>query len=112
MVDMAEWLDTLNHSLCDNILLNINDYGYMERVMELMGPNHQTFKKNMTIMHFCIYSDDINVVKMILNSGGDPNIKDCNGISPTDLCVILKRSEDYLELLVSYGGKLNFFLAY
>jgi len=79
----------------------------MESIMSIMGANHRLFKKQMTITHLCIYSNNIEIVKLVLESGGDPNIDDCNGFSPTDLCVILKRPMQYLILLKLYGGKLK-----
>ena len=106
---MAKWLDAISRSICDDILMNIHNYDYMKSLMDIMGPNHQIFKKNMTIMHFSVYSNDIRIVILVLESGGDPNLKDINGITPTDLCVILKRPIDYLNLLLSYGGKKSIF---
>jgi ankyrin repeat protein len=104
---MSKYIDSVSRSIYDDILLNINNYKYMESLMTMMGANHQIFKKQMTITHLCIYSDDIKIIKLVLDSGGDPNIKDCNGFTPTDLSVILHRPIEYLILLKLYGGKLQ-----
>ncbi len=105
--DPMALLKATNCSVMDNIIKNINNYEYIKSVLTIMGPNHAIFKKNMTITHLCIYSNNINVVKIVLDEGGNPNIEDMYGTTPTDLCHIMIKPE-YLKLLNSRGGKNNF----
>ena len=86
-------LAIISQSLEDGLCSNINNYHYVQSTLDLMSPNHQIFKHNRTITHICVYSDNIDIVKMVLNSGGDPDIKDNDGITPTDLSIMLGRSE-------------------
>ena len=97
-----------NRSVYDDIIMNIDNYAYIKSVLTLMDPNHRIFEKNMTLMHICIFTNDINIVEMVLKSGGDPNIKDEDGVNPTDMCIVLTKPAKFLKLLMSYKGKLSF----
>lgn len=94
-------------SLNNEIFEHINDFQYIKRIIEIIDPNHKIFTVNFTIMHMSIYSDDIKIVEMVLDAGGDPNIEDIHGTNPTDLCIFLKKNSKFFKLLKSRGGKLK-----
>jgi len=103
---MAKWLDTTHRSVREELCLNVHNYDYMRNVMDIMDPNHRIFECGKTITHMCVYSNDINIIRMVLDHGGDPNEKDNYGLTPTDLCIL--RRPAYLDLIRSYGGIINF----
>jgi hypothetical protein len=100
-------LNSLNYIMIEDICSNINDIIYVKNLLTIMSPNHQVFRKNMAIVHYCIYSNSIDVIHEVFRSGGNPNLTDINGINATDLSVLLNKP-GFFEILVSYGGKLSF----
>ncbi len=103
---MARLLNPVEYSVFEEVSMNIDNYEYMKSLLTIMSPNHAVFKKNMTLTHLCVYSENTRVIRLVLDEGGDPNSNDMNNITPTDLCQILAKPV-YLQLMCSKGGKLK-----
>ncbi|MCC6490350.1 MAG: ankyrin repeat domain-containing protein [Candidatus Hydrogenedentes bacterium] len=57
-----------------------------------------------TLLHFAAAAGRIDVVKLLLDNGADPNAMNDDGETPQDLAKQVKASQELQDLLQSAGG--------
>ena len=70
------------------------------------NPNHQGLD-TISILMSAIASQDINIVRLLLNYGADPNLPTWDGLTPMMLAAQRIRSNDMFEALVASGANLD-----
>jgi hypothetical protein len=87
-----------------------NDMEQLKQSLERLDRdqiNIQEKRYGFSLLIFAVFREDYEAAKIILKSGGNPNLKALNSVSATIYAADKHGSANFISLLLNYGGNPN-----